>query len=182
MTIAEVLVAAAVTTTVMAGVLAVLAPAQAAFVTQSEHGDARQRLRVAVDTLTRDVLSASAVLPYHRGELTGSAITIIDGALPRVYFLDQDAQLRRLDGGGSDLPVVDGIASLTFEYFDSDGVVALPALGDGPWLPDAGDPARFDADVLRVRRVRVRVAVRGRGVPDMAVSVDVAPRNMGHAP
>ena len=32
-------------------------------------------------------------------------------------------------------------------------------LGDGPWCPDANASRRFDADLLRVRRVRVRIRV-----------------------
>ena len=74
-------------------------------------------------------------------------------------------------------------------------------LTDGPWCPDAGSATRFDADLLRVRRVRVSLrvqaaaaALRGpvgalfaRGgtaragdlwVPDLEVSFDVAPRNL----
>jgi prepilin-type N-terminal cleavage/methylation domain-containing protein len=37
------------------------------------------------------------------------------------------------------------------------GLVPLPAawLGDGPWCPDAVSPGRYDADLLRVRAVRV---------------------------
>jgi len=57
-------------------------------------------------------------------------------------------------------------------------------LSDGPWCGTA--PFRFDADVFRVRRVRVRLrlvadgdAVRGRhparDVPDVDVTIDVAP-------
>jgi hypothetical protein len=77
-------------------------------------------------------------------------------------------------------------------------------LTDGPWCPDAGSPTRFDADLLRVRRVRVSLrvqaaaaALRGpagalfaRGgtsragdlwVPDLEVAFDVAPRNLAPA-
>jgi hypothetical protein len=72
-------------------------------------------------------------------------------------------------------------------------------LRDGPWCPDATSPRRFDADLLRVRRVRIRVrveaalsALRGWGAlvarpgtsaPGMSTTadhqavVDVAPRN-----
>ena len=79
------------------------------------------------------------------------------------------------------------------------------ALTDGPWCPDAAQPARFDADLLRIRRVRLRLrvqvavaAMRGpagllfaRGgtsaspeffAPDQQVVLDVAPRNLGVAP
>ena len=83
------------------------------------------------------------------------------------------------------------------------GLAALPVsmFVDGPWCPDASSPNRFDADLLRIRLVRVTLrvqaqspAVRGamsgwfsnpgtarnalRLVPDLEVSVDVAPRNL----
>jgi prepilin-type N-terminal cleavage/methylation domain-containing protein len=83
----------------------------------------------------------------------------------------------------------------------------LPALGDGPWCPGGatadGLPlgSRYDADLLRVRRVRVSLRVQAgsaslrgadpswfthpgsarvadRMVPDQEVQFDVAPRNL----
>jgi hypothetical protein len=83
--------------------------------------------------------------------------------------------------------------------------LAAAALTDGPWCPDAAQAARFDADLLRIRRVRVRLrvqvavaAMRGpagllfaRGgsstspeffAPDQQVVLDVTPRNLGVAP
>jgi hypothetical protein len=79
-------------------------------------------------------------------------------------------------------------------------LVELPVaqLSDGPWCPDAVDPNRFDADLLRVRRVAATVRVeassaslRGaagplfsraglarradRSVADVELSFDVAP-------
>ena len=74
-------------------------------------------------------------------------------------------------------------------------------LKDGPWCPDATARDRFDADLLRIRRVRVKLRVqvaqeslrgpagplfaRGgtfngatRFVPDQQIQFDVAPRNM----
>jgi hypothetical protein len=83
-----------------------------------------------------------------------------------------------------------------------DGLVPLGAavLSDGPWCPDSLAPNRFDADLLRVRRVRVAMRAQarppglrgtgalfarpgtsrggGRDVPDAHVAVDVAPRNL----
>lgn len=86
-------------------------------------------------------------------------------------------------------------------------LVVLPegAFGDGPWCPDAGAPGRFDADLLRIRRVRVRVrvevamrAMRGpvgtlfaRGgrrsfsvglAPDQEAVLDIAPPNLSPGP
>jgi hypothetical protein len=74
-------------------------------------------------------------------------------------------------------------------------------LQDGPWCPYEGASVKFDADLLRIRRVRVRLRVqvgsdqlRGpagvlfvnggnsmsgeRFVPDQEVRFDVTPRNM----
>jgi prepilin-type N-terminal cleavage/methylation domain-containing protein len=82
------------------------------------------------------------------------------------------------------------------------GLVPLdsPALTDGPWCPDAAAAHRFDADLLRIRRVRILVrlqaadgSLRGRGrwftregtarsalmlLPDQEILFDVAPRNL----
>ena len=81
--------------------------------------------------------------------------------------------------------------------------IALPLslFEDGPWCPNAGHASRFDADLLRVRRVIARVRVQSadaslrgpagqlftqggtarRGpeyLPDFEVSLDVSPRNL----
>jgi type II secretory pathway pseudopilin PulG len=83
------------------------------------------------------------------------------------------------------------------------GQVELTAqeLTDGPWCPDADKANRFDADLLRVRRVRVTIRVQAalehmRGpmgplfmkggsalagdkfIPDQLITFDVAPRNL----
>jgi hypothetical protein len=74
-------------------------------------------------------------------------------------------------------------------------------LSDGPWCPEPGKTSRFDADLLRIRRVRVTMrvqaaleAMRGpagalfmksgtstdskRFIPDQEVSFDITPRNL----
>ena len=73
-------------------------------------------------------------------------------------------------------------------------------LTDGPWCPGAAAARRFDADLLRLRRVRVTLrvqaasaALRGKGdlfarpgtspgdrryVPDQEIRFDVSPRNL----
>ncbi len=73
-------------------------------------------------------------------------------------------------------------------------------LTDGPWCPDAVSPNRYDADLLRIRRIAVTLrveapeALRGpssmlflrggtskdaaRWVPDREVRFDMAPRNL----
>jgi hypothetical protein len=47
-------------------------------------------------------------------------------------------------------------------------------LTDGPWCPDPSAPNRFDADLLRVRRVRVTLRLRG----GRNITFDVTPRNL----
>jgi hypothetical protein len=73
-------------------------------------------------------------------------------------------------------------------------------LTDGPWCPDGTNVFRYDADLLRIRRVRVKLRVQApsafRGpastlfrragtssagqqfVPDQELAFDVTPRNM----
>jgi len=87
------------------------------------------------------------------------------------------------------------------------GLVRMTAadLTDGPWCPNADSPNRFDADLFRVRKVRVSLRVQSgnpdfrssigtggdalflrpgtsRGgykqVPDQAIRFDVSPRNL----
>jgi type II secretory pathway pseudopilin PulG len=78
-------------------------------------------------------------------------------------------------------------------------------LTDGPWCPNAAAAARFDADLLRVRRVAIqlrlqaeRPSLRGvagrlfaragaavaaeRLVPDRDIAVDLSPPNLGALP
>jgi hypothetical protein len=111
-TLVETLVASGVTASVMAGVLAALGPAQRAFVAHAEAADARQRLRVCVDALTRDLLTATAV------DADGSSLTIRQGTVVRVYYLSREGQLRQDDGPFADAPVADGLAALSFESLD----------------------------------------------------------------
>ena len=84
---------------------------------------------------------------------------------------------------------------------DGTALVPLTAamLTDGPWCPDAVNPNRFDADLLRIRRVAVTLRVEsasatlrgpagpffarpGAGghplVPDQEIRFDVTPRNL----
>jgi hypothetical protein len=79
--------------------------------------------------------------------------------------------------------------------------LTMAQLGDGPWCPDAVNAHRYDADLLRIRRISVTVrleaalsALRGpagslftrggtaraasRWLPDQEVRFDVAPRNL----
>src|SRR5262249_46723510 len=69
-TLIEALVATALVVLVTGGVLSALNPARGAFKVQPEVVDLQERLRVGVDTLTRDLLGAGA--GAYSGALTGS--------------------------------------------------------------------------------------------------------------
>jgi prepilin-type N-terminal cleavage/methylation domain-containing protein len=210
------------------------------------------------------------------GELSAAfeAKSTVARAEMHTYYLSTDAarnisQLRHYDGFKTDLPVLDHVVALRFEYFadahppqlltdrvavEPDGpwtsygprppaigrdnvndtwgpgenctflvrqerhIPRLPALAagvglvrldpeamvDGPWCPDEARFNRFDADLLRIRRIRVYLRVqvisavlrgpagllfmRGgtsnipeRFVPDQEIRFDAAPRNMNLA-
>jgi hypothetical protein len=156
------------------------------------------------------------------------------------FYLDRTTrQLRQYDGGSIDVPLVDNVVDLRFDYFGdpnpplapkpppgidnclydaagnydsdmatltaNDGSLALlpyDMLNDGPWCGGGGN--RYDADMLRVRKVRVTLrmqvaseSLRGRNsqlfanpgasiggqksVPDYSSRFDVSPRNLNLA-
>ncbi len=156
---------------------------------------------------------------HHRPDV----VTIASAAEPldpssaivtRTYHLkaiaSDSSQLMRYDGRETDHPVLEDVVMLAFDYFGvpppeppssaSAPVLLDPALLiDGPWCPDAGAAEAFDADLIRIRRVAVRLRVQAprafRGasrslflhpgdasgpssVPDQEVRFDVAPRNL----
>ncbi len=135
------------------------------------------------------VTGAVAALRLHGQTLgfTYPAGTSVTEVTSRTYSLDAATRvLRQYDGDLGDQPVVDHISSLTFDYFGDDvgGPALVPidraSFADGPWL-GAGS-SRFDADLLRVRMIRVAVraeastAALRASAPDVVVRVDVAPR------
>ena len=205
MSFTEVLVASAITATLMGTVLGVMAPLRHLFETQPEYADMHQRLRGAIDVLTKDLLGAAPpVLPYraglwHHDPAAGvfyrpDTITLVpmpwNPATPsHTYYLENDAatgtaQLMRYDGRESDLPLADHVVGLEFTYFGADGAPLAPAtFQDGPWFPDESDRHRFDIDLLNIRRVRVTLRVQPvahlrRVLPDRAITFDVSPRNL----
>jgi type II secretory pathway pseudopilin PulG len=224
------------------------------------------------DIFSVDQVGSGGALLQHRASPsvsrydTGAALA---EARIGTYHLKTDEaaqifQLMRHDGWASDLPMVDDVVGLGFEYFGDPepprlsgtllgtvpgpwttygpapplvgeirgtwpegencaflvvngqhtprlavlggggfSLVELPAslLTDGPWCPDAFASNRFDADLLRVRKVRVTLRVQSalaslrgpagllfrkggtaragsRYVPDLEVQFDVTPRNM----
>ncbi len=108
MSFVEVLVATTLTTTVMGGVLAALGSSQAAFVSYSETADVRQRLRVGIEAITRDLRVATDALPFPGG------ILIVSGPEQLTYYV-KSGTLREDDGRGNDVPVLDGVAEAAFD-------------------------------------------------------------------
>jgi len=101
--------------------------------------------------------------------------------------------------------VVDGIHTPRLATIAPGGLAPVELtsalLTDGPWCPDPLSPRRFDADLLRVRRIHVTLRVQSalaslrgpagplfmrggtaragdRYVPDLVAEFDVTPRNM----
>ena len=205
MTIGELLIASAITLTLMGTVLGLTAPLQRMFETQPEYADMHQRLRAAIDALAKDLLAAAPpVMPYRAGLRKDDpsagvfyrpdAITLVPmpwdlGGGAHTYYLKSDpltgtGQLMRYDGGETDLPLTDHVAGLAFAYFDAGGAALAPeTLQDGPWFPNGSDINRFDTDLLKIRRVRVMLRVQAaapalrRMLPDRTITFDVAPRN-----
>jgi len=186
-------------------------------------------------------------------------VTKVIEAVSHTYYLKTDAvnqvyQLMHYDGtSNADVPVVDNVVGLAFEYFGepqppiiknpsdastlwkttygpvptlntancifnasaspvpqlavlgsgNPGLVPLTAaqLTDGPWCPNAANTNRWDADLLRIRKIGVKLrvqaanaALRGpasalftRGgtslggskwVPDQEIHFSVSPRNL----
>ena len=230
-TILELVIATALTLLLTGALFGLVDPARGGFHTQPEASDMHQRLRVAVDALTRDLLMAGAgvapgaappVAPYRVGRIAGDAdagvfyrpgvigVTYVPssdaGPTSRTYYLRDDPstevpQLMRYDGIETDSPVVDHLVELDFAFFDDSQTPLDPAvLQDGPWAPSDPDVGMFDADLLRIRRVRVTLgveaalaAMRGGGafftregtstsmrryVPDRELQFDIALRNV----
>ena len=207
----ELLVAATITLAITGALFTLMSPSHGVFEIQLDRADMQQRMRVSADSLFRELLIAGAgahqpaVAPMRRGlrspDAPGSAfadrLSILylppDGhpataeVITYWHRIDSDGvpQLMRYDGQQSDLPVADHIASLHAEYFDGAGQpLAIGSLSDGPWVPHAVSPHRFDADLLAVRKVRVtlrvqpsRVLLSGPRIHDDVV-IDVAPRNL----
>jgi type II secretory pathway pseudopilin PulG len=79
------------------------------------------------------------------------------------YFDHPKRELRAFDGDRSDLPVVNDVVALSFEYFAEapDGTLEpldAGVLEDGPWRGAGAQP--YDADLLRVRAVGVSIRLQ----------------------
>ncbi len=183
----ELLIAMAITLAVMAAALALAQPAQAAFRVQLEAVDVTQRLRAAVDALTRDILMAGSglppgeagVAPYDTGSAdSGLTIRYIpaagEAAVSRSYYVGIDAgaalsELRRSEGS-TDVPVVDHIAAAAFSCFDA-AAGLVPLCGDSSRIRRVRIVLRVESVLHQMRRSDTMFRV-----PDETVVVDVAPR------
>lgn len=227
------------------------------------------------DTVTITNVQDEALHLQHAGKLSAaydSGNAKLTQVAAHTYYLKKDInaktfELRHYDGYKTDLPIVDNVVGLEFEYFGEpqppqrllnkpltdtvgpwttygpkpmalgathpsnawpqgenctfrvqDGqhvprLATLAAVGvgqvkleegilqDGPWCPYAAAGSRFDADLLRIRRIRVKLRVQvavdqlrgpagllftnggtstssSRFVPDQEIRFDVSPRNM----
>jgi len=183
MTIAELLVAAAIALGLIATLFGIADPLQGMFDGQLELADMHQRLRTGVHAIERDLLAAgSPIMPYRAGARRSDpslgifyrddTLTVVSApwrdaaGTSDTYYLRRGSvvgisQLMHYDGAETDAPVVDHVVALVFEYFGADGGELDPAtLQDGPW--SLGDVAvgAFDADLLTIRRVRVTLRVQ----------------------
>lgn len=191
------------------------------------------------DTFEITQVQADAAHLQHRGQdLTvpydvGASVTQI---VSNTYYLDRTtSRLMKYDGIASDLPMVDNVVDLKFEYFGDPVPPALPRppagaanclydaagnysplmltltpndgslvalteamLTDGPYC--GGGSNQFDADLLRIRKIRVTLRLQTanpafragrdinnalrqvsggeRYIPDYTVAFEVAPRNL----
>ena len=115
-----------------------------------------------------------------------------------------DASTTWAEGENCVFAVVDGLHAPRLATLGSPGeLVPLESglLGDGPWCPDASASGRFDADLLRLRQVRIRIraevaprAMRAAAgtfftragaasagtqqSPDQEAVIDIVPRNL----
>src|SRR5439155_948337 len=140
-TIIEMLVATALIVTVMGSIFTLINPARATFQAQGEVADMHQRLRAALDMLAGDLRAADGVRPYRVGGTRDDAaagiyyrpdtISVLgvpssalsaDAQATRTYYLKSDArasvfELMQFDGRLTDLPVIEHVVALAFDYF-----------------------------------------------------------------
>lgn len=199
MTTIELLIASAVSILVLGAILATVTPVQAVVRAQGDVGDMHQRLRATADALTNAVRVATSVRPYRVGALRDDGlagtyyrpdtIAVLGTATTTYYWKRDTLQLMQYDGGRSDLPMIDHVLGLTFDYLapsstaGSSLVTVDPGtLIDGPWAEDATH-RQYDTDVLRICEVRIRLRLQAtapslrRFVPDDEVVLHAALRN-----
>jgi hypothetical protein len=126
----------------------------------------RTTLRIAA--VNGDVLQLAAPLA---GCALDPGSAIAEGEV-RTYRVDPSARqlIRREEATGSTAPMLEGVAAMTVTYF-ADGAGTDIVSG------------RSDADLMRVRRVRVAMRLVATNpllrIPDLNLAIDVVPRNTG---
>jgi hypothetical protein len=123
---------------------------------------------------TMQIAAAGADALQLAAPLSGCALdpsSAVAAGVVRTYRLDTAARqlIRRDEATGSSSPLLDGVAAFTAELY-ADGAAGQPITGV------------TDADLMRVRLVRVSLRFVASNpllhIPDLAVSMDVAPRNL----
>jgi hypothetical protein len=205
----DLVVSMAMTIAVIGAVFQLLNPAHGLFEIGLEQADMQQRGRASIETMVRDLHLAGAgavlpaIAPYRRGlmnpDSAGAAFVdrvSVAYALPAespvtvTYWtrIDRDdvPQLMKYDGAATDVPVSDFVCRLRFAFFDGNAQeIGLGRFSDGPWIPDAVSPTRFDEDLRTIRRIRVDLGVRPARVllrmrvREQTFAIDVTPRNLG---
>jgi Tfp pilus assembly protein PilW len=158
-----------------------------------------------------DAASQLTIAPPGSSSAFAIGASVVEARV-HIYSLKDDpvsrnAQLMHADGASNpDVPVLDHVAGLTFDYGAGAGVpIVASELADGPWLPNAAATSRWDADLRRIRTVGVTLrieaaldALRGpagqlfknagvatsphRWVPDQEIRFVVSPRSMREIP
>jgi prepilin-type N-terminal cleavage/methylation domain-containing protein len=101
----------------------------------------------------------------------------IDDPATPVYGAGENCTFTVINGATVVRPEMASLGSASLVRLDE------RQLTDGPWCPDPSEPGRFDADLLRIRRVRVTLRVRAsrtfiHPLPDREIGFDVTPRNL----
>lgn len=176
----------------------------------SSGGRQLRRIEGRQDVPVLDHLAAFDVEFF--GEAAPPAVTVLpDGRLRASYGPPPPDDWPENGGGwppGENCLFRDGdgfpVSKLAGLTAGADGLALIPlaTLADGPWCPDSGARARYDADLYRIRRLRMTVrmsaasvAARGvtpawfarpgtaraaeRLVPDVSVRFDVAVAGTG---
>lgn len=155
-TTVELVIAMALSVLIVGAALAVAS--SDVFPAQSESSDMHQRLRVTAESLFRDISAATAIRPYRAfgssadpaGTFRTDTITVLMPATSTTYWLRADDrapsyQLMSASGASSiDVPVVDNVVGLRFEYWgDSRPPTMIAPLTDpiGPWTIYGPKPA-----------------------------------------
>lgn len=157
-------------------------------------GGAHDLFTVAGIDPARNLLFPSAPLSRPYGSGARVAVVTI-----RNYYVDlSSSRLMVYDGDLSDVPLVDRVAGMMVEYLVDprpDALLTIPLadlggtapkplpidqFADGPVAGEA--PNRFDADLLRVRRIRVRLRLQSESpraaTRDLESTIEVTPPNM----